>query len=55
MTWLFACFDISWVVYGGSRRVPCSTRDAMEVAKGARHKLTTFCGEAMAMTFKKSS
>ena len=31
-TWLFAYFDVSWVVQGGPRsQVPCSGRDAMEV------------------------
>ena len=35
MTWLFAYFDVSWVVHGGPRsQVPCSGRDAMEVRRG---------------------
>ena len=35
MTWLFAYFDVSWVVHGGSRsQVPCLGRDAMEVRRG---------------------
>ena len=35
MTWLFAYFDVSWVVHGGPRsQVPCSGRDAMEARRG---------------------
>ena len=35
MTWLFAYFDVSWVVHGGPRsQVPCLGRDAMEVRRG---------------------
>ena len=35
MTWLFAYFDVSWVVHGGPRsQVPSSGRDAMEVRRG---------------------
>ena len=38
MTWLFASFDVSWVVHGGPRlQVPCSDRDAMEVRRGQGH------------------
>ena len=38
MTWLFASFDMSWVVHGGPRsQVPCSGRDAMEVRRGQGH------------------
>ena len=38
MTWLFAYFDVSWVVYGGPRsQVPCSGTDAMEVRRGQGH------------------
>ena len=38
MTWLFAYFDLSWVVHGGPRsQVPCSGRDAMEVRRGQGH------------------
>ena len=38
MTWLFAYFDVSWVVQGGARsQVPCSGRDAMEVRRGQGH------------------
>ena len=38
MTWLFAYFDVSWVVHGGPQsQVPCSGRDAMEVRRGQRH------------------
>ena len=38
MTWLFAYFDVSWVVHGGPRsQVPCSGRDAMEVTRGEGH------------------
>ena len=38
MTWLFAYFDVSWVVHGGPRsQVPCSGRDAMEVGRGQGH------------------
>ena len=38
MTWLFAYFDVSWVVHGGPRsQVPCSGRDAMEVRRGRGH------------------
>ena len=38
MTWLFAYFDVSWVVHGGPRsQVPCSGRDAMEVRGGQGH------------------
>ena len=38
MTWLFAYFDMSWVVHGGPRsQVPCSGRDAMEVRMGQGH------------------
>ena len=38
MTWLFAYFDVSWVVHGGPRsQVPCSGRDAMEVTRGRGH------------------
>ena len=38
MTWLFAYFDVSWVVHGGPRsQVPCSGRDAMEVRRGHGH------------------
>ena len=38
MTWLFAYFDVSWVVRGGPRsQVPCSGRDAMEVRRGQGH------------------
>ena len=34
MTWLFAYFDVSWVVHGGPRsQVPCSGGDAMEVRR----------------------
>ena len=35
MTWLFAYFDVSWVVHGGPRsQVPCLGRDSMEVRRG---------------------
>ena len=38
MTWLFAYFDVSWVVHGGPRsQVPCLGRDAMEVRRGEGH------------------
>ena len=38
MTWLFAYFDVSWVVHGGPRsQVPCSGRYAMEVRRGQGH------------------
>ena len=38
MTWLFAYFNLSWVVHGGPRsQVPCSGRDAMEVSRGHGH------------------
>ena len=38
MTWLFAYFDVSWVVHGGPRsQVPCSGRDAMKVRRGQGH------------------
>ena len=38
MTWLFAYFDVWWVVHGGPRsQVPCSGRDAMEVRRGQGH------------------
>ena len=38
MTWLFAYFDVLWVVHGGPRsQVPCSGRDAMEVRRGQGH------------------
>ena len=38
MTWLFAYFDVSWVVHGGPRsQVPCSGRDTMEVRRGEGH------------------
>ena len=38
MTWLFAYFDVSWVVHGGPRsQVPCSGKDAMEVRRGQGH------------------
>ena len=38
MTWLFAYFDVSWVVHGGPRsQVPCLGRDAMEVGRGEGH------------------
>ena len=38
MTWLFAYFDVSWVVHGGSRsHVPCSGSDAMESRRGRGH------------------
>ena len=38
MTWLFAYFDVSWVVHGGPRsQVPCSGMDAMEVRRGQGH------------------
>ena len=38
MTWLFAYFDVSWVVHGGPRsQVPCSCRDATEVRRGEGH------------------
>ena len=38
MTWLFAYFDVSWVVHGGPRsQVPWSGRDAMEVRRGQGH------------------
>ena len=38
MTWLFAYFDVSWVVHGGARsQVPCSGSDAMEVRRGQGH------------------
>ena len=38
MTWLFAYFDVSWVVHGAPRsQVPCSGRDAMEVRRGQGH------------------
>ena len=38
MTWMFAYFDVSWVVHGGPRsQVPCSGRDAMEVRRGQGH------------------
>ena len=37
-TWLFAYFDVSWVVHGGPRsQVPCSGRDVMEVRRGQGH------------------
>ena len=39
MTWLFAYFDVSWVVHGGPRsQVSCSGRDAMEVRRGQGHR-----------------
>ena len=35
MTWLFAYFDVLWVVHGGPRsQVPCSGRDTLEVRRG---------------------
>ena len=38
MTWLFAYFDVSWVVHGGPRsQVSCSGRDAIEVRRGQGH------------------
>ena len=38
MTWLFAYFDMSWVVHGEPRsQVPCSGRGAMEVRRGKGH------------------
>ena len=38
MIWLFAYFDVSWVVHGRPRsQVPCSGRDAMEVRRGQGH------------------
>ena len=38
MTWLYAYFDMSWVVHGGPRsQVPCSDRDAMEATRGQGH------------------
>ena len=38
MTWLFAYFDVSWVVHGGLQsQVPCSGRDAMEVRRSQGH------------------
>ena len=38
LTWLFAYFDVSWVVHGGARsQVPCSGRDAVEVRRGQGH------------------
>ena len=38
MTWLFAYFDVSWVVHGGPRsHVPCSGRDTVEVRRGQGH------------------
>ena len=38
MTWLFAYFDVLWVVHGGPRsQVPWSDRDAMEVRRGQGH------------------
>ena len=38
MTWLFAYFDVSWVVHGGPRsQIPCSGKDAMEVRRGQCH------------------
>ena len=38
MTWLFAYFDVLWVVHGGPRsQVPCSGGDAMEVRRGQGH------------------
>ena len=38
ITWLFAYFDVSWVVHGGPRsQVPCSGTDAMEVRRGQGH------------------
>ena len=38
ITWLFAYFDVLWVVHGGPRsQVPCSGRDAMEVRRGQGH------------------
>ena len=42
MTWLFAYFDVLWVVHGGPRsQVPCSGRDAMEVRMGQSHMLAS--------------
>ena len=38
MTWMFAYFDMSWVVQGGGRSlVPCSGRDAVVVRRGQGH------------------
>ena len=38
MTWLFAYFEVLWVVHKGPRSpVPCSGRDAMEVTRGQGH------------------
>ena len=38
MTWLFAYFDVSWVVHGEPRsQVPCSGRDAMAVTRAQGH------------------
>ena len=38
MAWLFAYFDVLWVVHGGPRsHVPCSGEDAMEVRRGQGH------------------
>ena len=35
MTWLFAYFDMSWIVHGGPRsQVPCLGTDAMEGVVG---------------------
>ena len=42
MTWLFAYFDVSWVVHGGPRlQVRCSGRDAMEVRRGQGNMLAS--------------
>ena len=38
MSWLFAFFDVSWVVHGAlGLQVPCSSRDAMDVRRGHGH------------------
>ena len=38
ISWLFAYFEVAWVVHGCARgAVPCSGRDAMEVTRGGKH------------------
>ena len=38
MTWLFAYFDLPWVMHGGPwSQVPCRGRDAMEVRRCYGH------------------
>ena len=43
MTWLFAYFDLSWVMHGAPRsQVACSGRDAMEMRRGQGHMQAFF-------------